>query len=124
MICFRPASIFAQLAGVFKSDIKLRAREKTYMIDAKSIIMIAGFGLTKGTKVEIYAEGMDAKEAVTRLTNLIDSGFDLQDEYIENLVNQGKIKFLKYPLFMYNQNGPLLPILSCWENGSTESNNE
>ena len=124
MICFRPATIFAQLAGVFKSDIKLRAREKTYMIDAKSIIMIAGFGLTKGTKVEIYAEGMDAKEAVTRLTNLIDSGFDLQDEYIANLVNQGKIKFLKYPLFMYNQNGPLLPILSCWENGSTESNNE
>lgn len=103
-ICFRPASIFAQLAGMFKSDIRLRVREKTYMVDAKSIMMIVGSALTKGTKVEIYAEGKDSEEAVTRLAHLIYSEFDLEDEYIANVIAQGKIKFAEGP---YNPLSPL-----------------
>ena len=70
-ICFRHSRTLSQLAGEFKSDIKVRREGRNYMVDAKSILMIAALAMTKGTNVEIYAEGEDAEEAVKRLAELI-----------------------------------------------------
>ena len=38
--------------------------------------MVMSLGLFKGTEIEIVADGSDAKEAVDKLKELIDSNFD------------------------------------------------
>ncbi|SEH42473.1 HPr family phosphocarrier protein [Selenomonas sp. KH1T6] len=91
-IHYRPAHIWVQLANLFTADIKFRAKGKAYWVDAKNILMVMGSALLKGTKVEIYAEGKDAEEAVKRLANLIYSGFDIEEEYIADLISSGKLK--------------------------------
>ncbi len=69
----RPASMFVQAAAKFKSKITVTAKGKT--VDAKSILMIMGMGLTKGTELTIKAEGADAEDAVKALVELVESKF-------------------------------------------------
>ncbi len=69
----RPASMFVQTAAKFKSKITVAAKGKT--VDAKSILMIMGMGLTKGTEVTIKADGADANDAVKTLVALVESKF-------------------------------------------------
>lgn len=69
----RPASMFVQTAAKFKSKITVAAKGKT--VDAKSILMIMGMGLTKGTEVTIKADGADANDAVKTLVALVKSKF-------------------------------------------------
>lgn len=69
----RPASMFVQTAAKFKSKIKVSAKGKT--VDAKSILMIMGMGLVKGTEITISAEGEDAQQAVKTLVDLVKSNF-------------------------------------------------
>lgn len=69
----RPASMFVQTAAKFKSKIKVSAKGKT--VDAKSILMIMGMGLVKGTEITISAEGEDAQKAVQTLVDLVKSNF-------------------------------------------------
>ena len=64
-----PSAVFVQKANKFKSRIQIRAKGKT--VDAKSILMIMGMGLTTGTEITIMADGEDAKEAVDALKSLI-----------------------------------------------------
>ena len=72
-ISARPSSVFVQKATSFKSKIRLLANGRT--VDAKSILMIMGLSLNKGTRIIITAEGSDADEAVTALKELVDSKF-------------------------------------------------
>ncbi|MBR3623935.1 MAG: HPr family phosphocarrier protein [Selenomonadaceae bacterium] len=65
----RPASLFVQAAAKFKSKVEITAKGRT--IDAKSIIMVMGMGLVKGTEVTISAEGPDEKTAVKDLVALV-----------------------------------------------------
>ena len=65
----RPASLFVQAAAKFKSKVELTAKGRT--IDAKSIIMVMGMGLVKGTEITISAEGPDEKQAVKDLSALV-----------------------------------------------------
>ena len=69
----RPASMFVQAAAKFKSKITVTAKGKT--VDAKSILMIMGMGLTKGTELTIKAGGADAEDAVKALVELVESKF-------------------------------------------------
>ena len=69
----RPASMFVQAAAKFKSKITVTAKGKT--VDAKSLLMIMGMGLTKGTELTIKAEGADAEDAVKALVELVESKF-------------------------------------------------
>ena len=69
----RPASMFVQAAAKFKSKITVTAKGKT--VDAKSILMIMGMELTKGTELTIKAEGADAEDAVKALVELVESKF-------------------------------------------------
>ena len=70
----RPASVFVNEAKKFQSNIticNLSLNEQNNTANAKSIIKV----LTLGSEVEVSAEGVDEKEAVDVLIELIDSGF-------------------------------------------------
>ncbi|QSX07908.1 HPr family phosphocarrier protein [Alkalibacter rhizosphaerae] len=69
----RPASMFVQEAGKYKSDIHVVKDGKK--INAKSIMGIMAGGIAKGTQVVIEAEGEDEETAVEALVALIESKF-------------------------------------------------
>ena len=71
----RPATDFVKLAGTFSSDIIIKNLTKNTEGNAKSIISILVMELTKGSEIELSAEGIDEKEAVDKLIDLVDSGF-------------------------------------------------
>ncbi len=69
----RPASVFVQTAGKFKSKVQIAAKGKK--VDAKSILMIMSMGLSNGTEITISADGPDEADAVKTLVDLVDSKF-------------------------------------------------
>lgn len=71
----RPASDFVKLAKTFQSKIMVRNMAAGEPINAKSIVMLLSQGLCKGTEIEISADGVDEKTAVSALVELVQSGF-------------------------------------------------
>ena len=70
----RPASLFAQIANQFNSQISVTRGEES--VDGKSILSILTLGATQGVRLIIRAEGADADLAVQQLSQLVESGFD------------------------------------------------
>jgi phosphocarrier protein len=72
----RPASDFIALAAKYKSKVTImKSGAEDEKVNAKSIVMLLSLGLSKGTEVEIIANGDDEVEAVDALISLIDSKF-------------------------------------------------
>lgn len=71
----RPASMFVNLAGTFKSRIELQRLGEEDRYNAKSIIMLLSLGLEQGERALLSAEGEDEKEAVEALAELA-AGFE------------------------------------------------
>ncbi|WKY47029.1 HPr family phosphocarrier protein [Eubacteriaceae bacterium ES3] len=69
----RPASMFVQTAGKFKS--KIYVIKEGNSINAKSIMGIMAGGISQGTTIEVSAEGPDEQEAVDALVQLINDKF-------------------------------------------------
>ncbi len=69
----RPATAFAQLAMEFESSIVIKGPDED--VDGKSIMQILMLGATQGTSLEIIAEGADSKQAIEKLSELVESGF-------------------------------------------------
>ena len=69
----RPATFFIQKANEFKSSIWVEKEERK--VNAKSLLGVLSLGITKGTTINIIADGLDEEEAVTTLVNLIASNF-------------------------------------------------
>ena len=69
----RPASLFAQIANQFNSQISVARGEES--VDGKSILSILTLGATQGVRLIIRAEGTDADLAVKQLSQLVESGF-------------------------------------------------
>lgn len=69
----RPAAKFTQTAYAFKSNVKISGNNKE--ADAKSIILVMGMGLTKGTEITITVDGPDETECVAALKELVESNF-------------------------------------------------
>ncbi len=69
----RPATFFIQKANEFKSSIWVEKDERK--VNAKSLLGVLSLGITKGTTINIIADGIDEEEAVTTLVNLIASNF-------------------------------------------------
>lgn len=67
----RPASLLVKESTKYKSDIKIIKEGKEY--NAKSIMAIISMGANKGTKLTITAEGVDEKEVVLSLKDLIEN---------------------------------------------------
>lgn len=66
----RPAMLFADLAGRFESDIKVRSGDME--IDGKSVAEVMTLGLSAGAKMEITAQGADASKAVDAIRDLVE----------------------------------------------------
>jgi phosphotransferase system HPr (HPr) family protein len=72
----RPAMILAETAQEFSADITIRRMDQDNVVDAKSIMQLMMLAATKGTALEIKANGSDADSSVTRLVALIKNGFN------------------------------------------------
>ena len=69
----RPATFFIQKANEFKSSIWIEREERR--VNAKSLLGVLSLGIVKGTAGNFVADGVDEKEAIATLSELIDSDF-------------------------------------------------
>lgn len=65
----RQATYFIQKANEFKSSIWVEVDDRK--INAKSLLGVLSMGITKGTSVNIIAEGSDEEEAVNTLSAML-----------------------------------------------------
>lgn len=69
----RPATFFIQKANEFKSTILVEKDERR--VNAKSLLGVLSLGITKGTVINLIADGPDEEEAVSALSDLVSSNF-------------------------------------------------
>lgn len=70
----RPAMCFVDVATQFTSEIAVKRGDQS--VDGKSIMQMMLLAATKGTALEIVAEGDDADKACAALKKLVNDGFD------------------------------------------------
>lgn len=70
----RPAMTFVDLAATFKSEVTVKRGDQE--VDGKSIMHMMMLAATKGTELEIVADGADADAACATLQKLVEGGFD------------------------------------------------
>ncbi|MAJ47277.1 MAG: hypothetical protein CBC35_08520 [Planctomycetes bacterium TMED75] len=75
----RPAMTFAEKASEFTSTITVRRIDSEDSVDGKSIMQMLMLAGTMGTKLEIVADGDDAKAALGALQELVNARFQ-EDE--------------------------------------------
>jgi phosphocarrier protein FPr len=68
----RPAAVLANVAKSFKSEIKVQKGERS--ANARSVTSLMALEVLGGDKLVLVAKGLDAKEAVAKLSQLIASG--------------------------------------------------
>jgi phosphotransferase system HPr (HPr) family protein len=73
----RPAAVFVQTASQFESSIILRNLSRASKeVNAKSIIDVLTAGVDQGSRIELVAEGDDAEDAISTLSDLVSGGLD------------------------------------------------
>ena len=70
---------FVEKATEFTSTITVRRVDADDTVDGKSIMQMLMLAGTKGTKLEIDADGDDEKEAISALKELVNARF-LEEE--------------------------------------------
>ena len=65
----RQAAFFIQKANEFKSSIWIEVENRK--INAKSMLGVMSMGITKGTGVNLIAEGPDEEDAVKALSDML-----------------------------------------------------
>ncbi len=70
----RPAMAFVDLASSFQAGVTVRRGPQE--VDGKSIMHMMMLAATKGTTLDVTADGPDADQACAALKKLVDSGFD------------------------------------------------
>lgn len=70
----RPAMALVDTASKFKSDIRLAKGDQS--VDGKSIMQLMMLAATRGTQLEITANGPDADDAISSLRELVNRKFD------------------------------------------------
>ncbi len=73
----RPAAIFVQTTGKFKSSVKVRKGEQT--VDGKSIMGLMMLAAEQGAKLTIVADGPDEKDVLVVLEKLFADRFNEKD---------------------------------------------
>ncbi len=69
----RPATFFIQKANSFKSSIWVECGDRR--ANAKSLLGVLSLAITQGTQITLIADGPDEAEALSGLTELVESGF-------------------------------------------------
>ena len=69
----RRDTFFIQKANEYKSSIWVEKDERR--VNAKSLLGVLSLGIVKGTEIHLIADGVDEKEAVEALVELISSNF-------------------------------------------------
>jgi len=69
----RPATFFIQKANEYKCSIWVEREERK--VNAKSLLGVLSLGIVKGTAIKLTADGVDEKEAVDALCEMISSDF-------------------------------------------------
>jgi len=72
----RPAMTFVEVATGFESSVTVRRTDQSETVDGKSIMQMMMLAATKGTEIEVVAEGDDAQDTIDRLGELVRGGFD------------------------------------------------
>jgi len=70
----RPAALFVQTTGKFKSSIKVRKGEQT--VDGKSIMGLMMLAAEEGARLFVVSEGPDELEVLNALEGLFNSRFN------------------------------------------------
>ena len=91
-----PEIILLQLASSFSSDIKIYIRGKRINVKDLFSMFTASARWERGTKLDITAEGEDAKKAVDCIAGLFYSRFSKR--YLENLILEGRLNEEDVPL--------------------------
>ena len=73
MVRFLKCGPVHQKANEFKSSIWVEREERK--VNAKSLLGVLSLGITKGTTINIIADGVDEEDAVEALIKLITSNF-------------------------------------------------
>lgn len=66
----RPGNEFVTLAKTFESKIQIE-NEAGKSVKATSLLKVLSLGVKKGTKITVHADGVDATEAVEKLSDLL-----------------------------------------------------
>ena len=69
----RPAELFARTAMQYEAAIELIRVE--IRVDAKSVLQLLTLGADQGTELVLEARGVDARQAVEALVQLVDRDF-------------------------------------------------
>ena len=69
----RPATLFAQTAQKYTSEITVTMNEKT--VNAKSLLSLLSLGVVQGSQITINAIGDDCDNALTALCTLVANNF-------------------------------------------------
>lgn len=70
----RATAMFVKTAEIFKSDIKIEKNDGT-CVSGKSIMGILMLGVPLGGEIILTANGSDAQEAISALSDLINTRF-------------------------------------------------
>jgi phosphocarrier protein HPr len=66
---------FVETASEYDAKVTVRRAGEEERVDGKSIMHMMMLAATKGTALEIVAEGEDAEQAVGRLEQLVNDNF-------------------------------------------------
>jgi phosphotransferase system HPr (HPr) family protein len=72
----RPAMTFVEHVAASNSTVTVKRADNTEVVDGGSIMQLMMLAATQGTKLEITAEGDDAKQTIKNLETLIEQKFD------------------------------------------------
>lgn len=70
----RPAAKFVKLASRFSCEIWVEKDDEE--INGKSIMGLMMLAAAQGAVIKVSAEGNDAEEAISKITELVNSGFE------------------------------------------------
>lgn len=71
----RPAAAFVRTAGRFRATITIaNLTTGKGPVNAKSILSLMPLGATKGTQIEVVAEGEDADAAIDAIREAVETG--------------------------------------------------
>lgn len=73
----RAAAKLVSTASAFSSQVKVGYKDR--MVDGKSIMAVMMLAASKGTNIELQADGADSEAAIEALVDLINRRFD-EDE--------------------------------------------